>query len=180
MPTPLSDFSTVIGICLNIIQGAAIIVGGIWTYKLFVQNREKYPKAAIKNTAVQKPLGDGKKLLHVAVCIENKSKVLMKLVSGEIRILQVTPLIEDIADNVSKNADPVREGSTEILWYQIGIRKMDAICEMEPGECEEIHADFIIEKGIQTIQIVSFFQNEVKKNKVDIGWTCTTLHDIEK
>jgi hypothetical protein len=183
----LTDLAPIVDLAVKMLQGAAIIVGAFWTYALFIRKREKFPKAAISQEIVQKEI-DGKLfLLHITVHIENKGDVLIKLVDGEVRLLQVLPLIAHIKENVAQGKDPVQTG-TEIDWYQIMKRdfkmKKEPV-EIEPGESEFFFADFVVGKDIQTVQVYSYFRNELKlgnKGKAvgkALGWTCTSLYDLQ-
>ena len=41
------DWATIITLAKDVLTGAAIILGGIWTYMLFIRTRQKYPRANI-------------------------------------------------------------------------------------------------------------------------------------
>lgn len=173
-----SKFLEIISSCLT---SLAIIVGAIWTYLLFVQHRQKYPRADIKHQVIQKSLGNGKNLFHVIIEVINIGDVLVNLESGQIRLLQVLPLIKDIEKSIQSGEDPVSDNNREISWYQISSRKLvskDNPCEIEPKESESFHCDFVINHDVQTVMIYSFFHNQIKKGK-KLGWDCSTIHDIE-
>ena len=172
--------SKILGIIANLFTIGAIIWGVYWTYYLFVKNRQKYPRADVKHTLIQKYLGYGKILLHVDVEVTNLGDVLINLKSGEIRLLQVLPLCGKIDEVLQGDEDPVEKGKTELNWYQLSLRELsfDKPCEIEPKESEAFHCDFVIKNDVQTVEIYSYFWNQHKANK-ELGWDCTTLHDIE-
>jgi hypothetical protein len=164
-----------------ILTMVAIIIGGFWTYSLFIRHRQKFPRAKIVHEVTDHKLPNNKVLLHSKIIIQNIGEVLISLVSGEVRILQMLPLPNAIAHEVELGIDPVISGRTEIDWPQLCSKGFDFhsddICEIEPGETEEIICDFIIDNDISSIQMYSFFYN-VQKTKKKIGWGLTTIHHI--
>jgi hypothetical protein len=177
----MDEIGTIVEIIKNVLTSLAVIVGGIWTYILFVQKRQKYPRIEIKHQVTQKNLGNGKTLFHAIIEVDNIGDVFAKLEASEIRLLQVLPILAIIDKAVQCGEDPVKDGETEINWYQLGVRKLiseERLCEIEPGEKDTFHCDFVINDDVQSVMIYSYFQNE-KKRKKELGWTCSTMHDIE-
>jgi hypothetical protein len=176
--------SKIFGIIANLFTISAIVWGIYWTYFLFIKNRQKYPRADVKHKLVQKYLGYGKILLHVDVEVINLGDVLISLKSGHIRLLQVLPLCGKIDEALQADDDPVGKGKTELDWYQLSQRKLsfEPPCEIEPKESEVFPIDFVIKNDVQTIEIYSYFRNQDKDSKEpnkELGWDCTTIHDIE-
>jgi hypothetical protein len=164
--------------CVTII---AIGVGGFWAYYLFIKNRQEYPRAEVKHKLIQKHLDYGKILLHVEVEVVNLGEVLISLESGEVRLLQVLPVQEEIEKAIQSDEDPVGKGKYELDWCLLAERKLfykETSCEIEPKESDKFHFDFVIKNDIQTVEIYSHFKNQRKKDK-KLGWDCTSLHDIE-
>lgn len=175
--TELKDFA-------NIVQAfftsLAILIGGVWSYMLFVRKRQKYPRASIKHRIVCKPITNNKLLLHVAITIKSTGEVLLSLVSGEIHVQQVLPPTTDLLGLIDQGLDPVEEGRCEVSWPMVCSREFSwtkGEIEIEPGESDEFCYDFIIDASIKTIEVYSYFKN-AKKRKSDIGWGLTTVYDI--
>jgi hypothetical protein len=169
---------------VDIIQSAftviALIVGGIWSYWLFVQNRQKYPRANIAHRIAHRHIANGKLLLHVNVIISNTGDVLLSLIHLETRIQQVLPLPAGILDSINKGQNPVPEGETEVAWPLIDSQELEVKegeCEIEPGESQEIHHDFIIDAEVETVEVYSYLLNEQKRVR-EIAWDLTTLYDL--
>ena len=160
----------------------AIVVGGFWTYGVFIRHRQKYPRAMITHQIVQKPIGRGKTLFLATIQIENKGDVLVKINRGEVRLLQVLPLIGEIQQAVATGNDPVKTGYTSVDWHLLGKRSLSfskPACEIEPGETDIIQFDFIVEDDVRFVQLYSYFKNEQKGAK-EIGWTNTTFYEIPR
>jgi hypothetical protein len=159
----------------------AIGVGGAWSYLLFVRTRQKYPRAKLEHKITHRNIPDGKILLHVGVTISNEGDVLLSLISTQTRIQKVLPVADHILDSIKKGEDPVEEGKTEIEWPLIGSSRKseweEGQREIEPGESDELIYDFIIDSGIQTVEVYTYVKNASKKQR-EIGWPLTTIYDI--
>jgi hypothetical protein len=104
MTKVIQSISSTIQSCVTVI---AIIVGGCW----FIKRRKKFPKLIITNEVIHKKLPGGKAFIHVIVQAENIGDVLVKPISGEIRLLQILPLIGEIAVAVEKGNNPIKKRS---------------------------------------------------------------------
>ncbi len=156
----------------------AIIIGGIWSYMLFIRKRQKYPRANITHNITHRQIGNKKILLHVAVTITNVGDVLIALVSGETRIQQILPLSLELLKSINQGDKLPPEGNTEIEWPIIDSRESEwQNNQIEPGENDQLHYDFILDDSIKIIEIYSHFKN-AKIPQKDIGWNTTTIYDI--
>jgi hypothetical protein len=176
----LLQIAQVVSLARDVATLAAIVVGGAWSYKLFIQKRQKYPRAGIEHQIAHKDLGDDAVLLHIAVRIYNVGEVLMSVVCSETRIQQVLPTPTELAASVKQGHDPVPAGQTEVEWPLLRSHKKvytKGDCEIEPGESHDINHDFIIENGIQTVVIYSYVLNEKKRDRT-LAWNLTTLYDL--
>jgi hypothetical protein len=173
----LKDFMSIIQAIATTI---AILLGGLWSYFLFVKKRQKFPHATISHQIHYKPISNGKALLNVKTVINNSGDVLLSLESGEVRVQQILPLPADIASMIGEGQDPVPENKTEVDWPLIGVRSFTwekGTCEIEPGENDHFVTDYVVDADIQLVTVYSYFKN-TKKYKRDIGWGVTTLYEI--
>ena len=51
--------------------------------------------------------------------------------------------------------------------------------EVEPGESDALHADFIIPSDVKTVQLYAFVKNP-RKNKEGLGWTTAELTSFDR
>ncbi|MCK5603913.1 hypothetical protein KAR91_18645 [Candidatus Pacearchaeota archaeon] len=168
------------GLLESIVKVAAVLVAGCWTYMLFIRRRQKFPRAIIKHKIEQFKLTNNKILVHLVVEIENKGDVLLALTGGEVRVLRIIPVSQEIKKGIKKGTVPLVEGYHEVDWPSIKRYQFDwieSIREIEPSEVDQYHYDFILDNDVETIQVYSHFDNRKKKKK-DIGWNCTTFHNI--
>ena len=159
---------------------AAIIFGGYWSYTLFIKKRQKYPRACISHKLDQHSITDGKKLLHLTLNVQNCGEVLLSLIGGEVRVLQMLPVNQDLKNKVYSGNIPCLKGYKEISWPLLDEFVFDWSefkREIEPNESDEYHYDFVVDSDVNTVQIYSHLSNE-KKLRRDIGWNCTTIHNL--
>lgn len=159
----------------------AIIVGGYWTYMLFVKRRIDFPRANITQQVTHRAISNGKLLVHVDVIISNVGDMLLQLESGGVGILQIVPLPDAVLDSFKKGTCPVKEGQTVVDWPPVGQRPVTwkkAEFEIEPGETDQVNFDFFLNPGIETVQVYSYFNNARKLGR-KIGWGQTTMYDLK-
>jgi len=174
---------------LSIIQSlvvvTGVVIGGWWTWFLFIKNRQKYPRANINHEIVHVRLSKEKTLLRVTVNVSNIGSVIISLIKCDIRICQILPLNKETQ---SVTAGYVREDKngcldSEIEWFLLRDLERECKkgeCEIEPGESEKIYFDFIIDSNIETVSIYSHFTNAVKKDKSNLGWSLTTIYNLKE
>lgn len=166
----------------------AIVMGGLWTYLLFIRNRLDYPYAKIAHKVTHRVLNKEKTYLSVFVIIENAGKTAINIVSGIIYVRKVLPIDENISLLIDSAAESdLREANVEnlftdsgrqVAWPEIGYRSPEWKNEdllIEPGESEEIQFDFIIDSNTETIEIITYFKNVLSERR---GWKLTTLYDL--
>ncbi|TFW62686.1 hypothetical protein CT676_00740 [Bradyrhizobium sp. MOS001] len=82
---------------VDIIQGlvtiAAIIIGGIWTYNVFIKERREYPHANIEQKITHLALSDQQNLLRVGLELTNTGSSLMLVDMSIVRVQQILPNI---------------------------------------------------------------------------------------
>lgn len=180
-PTTLEKLKDIADIAQSISTVLAVLVGGWWTYRLFVKKRQDYPRATITHSVIHKPLATGHYLLHVAINVKNTGEILLRLASGFTRVQQVLPPPKEFLEAVQRRDDPVKQGDTEYPWPLIVQRNFEwekSPRELEPAEEEEIHCDFVVDAEATTLEIYSYFKNKEKPGR-EIGWNLTTIYDFQ-
>jgi hypothetical protein len=176
----LTSVQTAVEVAEGIATILAIVVGGIWSYMLFVRTRQKYPRASVTHRITHRPLDSERQLVVVDVILHNTGEVLLSLESSETRVQEVLPLPSGLLG--SDNATPVRDGSTEVEWPLLESSERtwkQGEFEIEPGEVDQVTYDFIVGSDVETIRVYSYFRNTTKEKK-QIGWGLTTLYDLQK
>lgn len=176
----LKNNASFFDIAKNVFTIIAFIVGGIWSYMLFVKKRPKYPCANITHCITHRPITEKKILLNVDVGISNVGAVLLSLVPVETRLLQVVPPPSDVLDDVKRGINPVKNGEKEIQWPIIDTQIANfekGRFEIEPCEQDHLYYDFIVGNEVESIEVYTYFKNETKGNR-EIGWGLTTVYDL--
>ena len=150
----------------------ALLAGGWWTYALYVRQRLRYPRAELDIAVEHAVIEPGKRLVHVAVKVVNRGHVLLQPKHTELRVRQVIPIHNAIAPTLQTEGDPVLKGKHEIEWPLIFQRRWNGAFELEPGESDCLHADFVLLQGIELIQLYTFVSNPTQK-RPHFGWQST-------
>jgi hypothetical protein len=183
MPLPY-DWKTWSDILENAAKVIALMVGGFWTYQLYVKQRTRYPRVQIAHSIKVVPLSGKFALLTVAVSVKNIGTVLVSIDEAFARLYDVT------TDGVNPAADADEKASKSIRSND-GLRfKFPPIkelkkewgkgqFELEPQEQDQVVFDFVIPVSVKAVRIYTYFNNEFKRGK-KIGWSDSSVHLVEK
>lgn len=152
----------------GVVTTVALLVGGAWTYMLFVQKRQRYPRTSIEHRISHRRLESGKLLLTVEVVVANTGDVLVALEKGETLVKQLLPPAPALARKAGNR--PARHQATG--WDLIAFEPDDPGkhgVEIEPGNVDQSVYNFIVDGDLETIQVYSYFEN-VEKRRVQIDW----------
>jgi len=158
----------------------AIIVGGFWTYHLFIQQRQSDPRLEITQKISHVRLSDQNKMLVVDETLKNTGTVQLRIRKGGIRIVQVLPLPpiaqKKIQDRSSVlDSDKNKNGD---IWNILQERQLtwpDGDLVIEPGESDELHNEFILQSNIDAVTVVSYIYNPQAEN---LAWRVIEMHDF--
>jgi hypothetical protein len=186
MPAPTSDQLTRVkdwaSIAESFAKVAALFVAAIWTYLLFVRQRQRFPRAKIEHTLVQYPLPAGKVLLRLSVSIANIGNVLLQIAKTNVEIYRVRPWPEALENAILSGAPIQTHGPKQkpIDWPLIDAREItapEASKEIEPSETENLYFDFVVETSLQKVFIWTYFENQAKRRR-PVGWNTTSMHEL--
>jgi len=181
----------------------AILVAGLWTYLLFVRQRQRYPRATAIQSAIARDLDDKRRVLTVRVALTNIGQRLIQVDYVTVVVQQLAPLRPVSIESAIASHNPLdAAGRREILWYRIAHRRTGFEThhlEIEPGEAEEIDFDFVIARSVSTIKVQTHIENVLKRDSPRdwlrrllagstrisvrsanrcLGWQCTTYHSL--
>lgn len=163
----------------SLITITAIILGGFWTYLLFIKHREKYPKALIRHKIHQINV-ENEILIRLTIQIENIGGVILPITSGEVWLQQWRPVDNSVKEAIDSFKILDATNKTEIGWPIIDKRTFnynhENDYELEPGEIDKFEFDFITEKAVDVIQFYTHIENAKKSNK---GWNNTSIHKLK-
>lgn len=175
----INQIETLVNIIKEIATIFALIIGGIWSYMLFVKKRQIYPRAKIEHQIQYQLVGEKKLLLSVDVFISNNSDVLLSLESWNLDVKQMLPPRGELLQYADRKDANIK--GVQILDWTILAKRNDqwdrGRFEIEPGEQHQFHSDFLIYSIPQSILVESYFRNIKKRSKL-IGWNHITIHSI--
>ena len=169
----------------SVLTMGAIVLGGVWTYMLFVRQRLSFPRINLDMAAETVTLSDTGRMVRVSVFLKSAGSVVVRSACAQLRLRQVAPVhhsIRHVADAIGKGYDPVPAGKARIEWPMLVGREWNwsqKQFEIEPGEKDSLHADFFIDKDVSTIELYFFMRNSRKRRK-GLGWTITRLSTLQE
>lgn len=165
----------------KVITSLGIIIGGIWTYRLFIKQRLGLPKVEINLGIDEVKLHNELKLIHAHLKLVNTGTVMLTSDRAELRLKQVYPIPDGLKPSFKKGFDPVLRGNTEIEWPMLAGRQWEwekGEFEIEPGESDSLNADFVINADVEVAEFYFFIANANKK-KQGIGWSLTRINHFQ-
>ncbi len=159
----------------------AFIVDGVWTYRLFIQQRQEQPRLKIEHKISQQRLPSGQTLLSIDEVLSNPGTTLVTLHDSDTRIIRVFPLPSGITKEEMNGPQQLpeivrRPDKWPVLRYaQRQFPDGDRV--LEPGEEDQLHAEFMLPTEIQVVCVASHVTNP--KNP-KLGWQRITIYNISE
>lgn len=157
------------------LTGVGIVVAGWWTYRLFIRQRQQFPRVRLAHDYSVLHLPDGRSLLRVKAKIENCGDVLIEIRKARTRVQQLLPLPPHVEALLKQSHDPPEDG-VEFPWTVLASRSWridEDLAHVEPGESEVLESDFILAADIDAVTIYSYVENAAKSTQ--IGWSDSTI-----
>ena len=170
-----------------IVTTIAVLVGGIWTYNLFVKERRNYPHLNVEQKVSHIALSDRVRLLGVSIGIANTGTSRALLRKSIVRIQQILPVLPCSArepcavDQVNAALKAVERKEDRFSWPLIGERETvsDIPLSIEPGEKGAVDFEFAIPAKVRVVRVYSYFENaKVSTDVSAIGWSTSTFYDF--
>jgi hypothetical protein len=169
----LTETKDVFDVLQSVATIAAMIIGGIWTYRKFIKQRHHYPRINLKMSVESIPVSETHNLIHVAILHENKGETLLQSKNAELHLRQVLPLPIEIEAEVKKDNNQSAP-YPYVEWPMLQCKNWNFTgensFEIEPEESDSLHADFFIENTVKAIQLYYYISN-IKKHEKTIGWS---------
>jgi hypothetical protein len=174
---------------LEIIQAiatiAGIIVGAIWTYRLFFVQREGFAHATFEERVTRVPLSDTVNLVQVILKLENTGHSLINVTNATVRIEQVLPIRGcDSAQCAAKELNLALRSATRVEnrfdWQLVASRDDVTHQPIEPGEKAIMDFEFAVPVSLEVARIYGFIQNDELSDKRgnSVGWNDALIYDF--
>lgn len=168
----------------------AILVGGLWTYKLFIEERKHYPHANIEQKVSHVQLSDRTNLLRVGIELTNSGTSRLRSDKAIVRIQQILPVPPCIGEGpcakeevISALKDPERKAD-RFSWPMIAEREHNVgqFLDIEPGEKDLVEFEFVVPTEVTVVRIYSYFRNDQrsKQGSDEIGWKTSSQYDFRQ
>jgi hypothetical protein len=178
----VADFKSLVSVLESIAKIAALGAAGWWTFVLFVQKREKYPRARTTHSLVLLGKIGGHNILRLSVKVENLGNVLIDLRRGRVSIQSVRPMPDAWKEAILEGGTISRIDGGEFPWPNLDdfpFEWGENGYRIEPLESEEFHFDLTLGIAIEAVQVYSYFKNLTEKGR-ELGWNCTTVQPIPR
>jgi hypothetical protein len=159
-----------VDILQSIVTVVAVIIGGIWTYNVFISERKNYPHANATLTVAHAKLSDQAVLVRVVAAVENTGTAQMLVNRVVVRVQQIKPMQKE-----KECVDPNRCAPTEVnhalnersrtenkfSWPLLQKREVDfdRAIRVEPDETERLDFEFVIRPAVKMIYVYAYFDN---------------------
>lgn len=145
----------------------ALVTGGVWTYKVFVQQRQKYPRATLTLAVSDRRAPDGRVLLHVVAELKNIGTTLINVRQVEIVVQRLEPVQRRLLTELLDAHDPHdARAACEIPWYRVAHRRQrwaeDAF-HIEPGESDSCQYDLVLKPTTRLVRVSVHVVNQTKR-----------------
>jgi hypothetical protein len=174
----------------NLVTIGAVLIGGFWTYRTFIQERTRWPKANLELAMSHRELTPDQTFLHVKVKIHNAGRGLMTLTDLRVDVRQVLPLADESAEALRKktlitkdiwtaNWRTLRENHHIRQWpREREGEEPEPEPRIEPGENDAFGSDFLVPSTWELVYVYVYVTNAALKGRDQLGWTVTSYYDL--
>jgi hypothetical protein len=167
----------------SILSGFIIVIGAIFAWWRWGREKPQAKRAQLTHQVFVAPVDEKNLVLHVALEIQNKGKVRIKLHAGTTEVKKISPADEEIRTVLENNT--LAENQTEMAWPKLMDmeRRYDYYATEEisfrinSNETDYLYCDFILPKSYKVIAIRSelYFSEKIKPK---YPWVCTTFVNV--
>jgi hypothetical protein len=158
----------------SILTSLALVLGGLWTYYIFIYKRERWPRADVQ--ILEASYGNGDQVyLSVKIIIRNIGQLLLPIGRVVARVQQVSPKTHDYNPSYHPN-----ELGVVLDWPTLAEKTKNyesGELELEPNETHQFDFDFLLAADARIVKVTAYITN-IRKAKKGIGWLATSIHSI--
>lgn len=159
----------------------AILAGGIWTYLLFVQQRQRYAHIKLEHKVTHLSLPDNRILLVLDVTHSNVGVRKVAFSSADIRVygLKKQP---DLPGEVIRQINEGRlqdEIEPSAVWTNLAHQEQTWTTDqlfIEPNESDQLHYEFVLSDDDWPMIIFTYYKNPTVEG-TEKGWSLRTIYD---
>jgi hypothetical protein len=156
-PSHVMTFKEKVETAQAIVTIAAVFVGGLWTYNVFIKERQEYPHANIEQKLSHVVLSEQVNVLRVGVDVSNTGSALMRVGKSIIRVQQILPLLpcpKDgvcAANEVNDAIETIERQNDRFSWPLLAERdnSFPQPLDIEPGEKQLLEFEFVVPRKLR-------------------------------
>jgi hypothetical protein len=175
----LTQWETIAGIAESVATVIALLVAGVWTYRLFIKNRTSYPRVALEIKTRVQDISESCRIVRVEIHVANEGQVLLPVGDLECRLLQVLPVVGSLEGRLREGESLILENAQRVSWPMLDNRfwkYASGEAEIEPGEGQSFCCDFSIDHSVVLAEIYCHLSNPLKA--AAMGWTATAVIEL--
>lgn len=181
------SFKVFLEIVQSLVTISAVIVGGVWTYTLFIHQRNQYPHVNLDHKLAHLALSKELNLLRVGLDVSNAGTTRFFMGKTIVRVQQVLPIATCEAnqpcasDQVREAASTVARNRDSFSWPLITKRERDfeESSSMEPGEKQRLEFEFVIPAHVRVARVYTYVKNNLLGIPGDeYGWSMTSYYNF--
>lgn len=172
---------------------AGIVLGGYWTWKIFVKERSDLPHVNIEQKVSHAALSKDVTLLRVVAEVANAGSARLLIDKAQVRVQQILPVAscrhaEPCALHEFNDAISARTHKTDRFSWPVVAERVASFkhpMDVEPNERAFADFEFAIPSSVRLVRVYTYFNNEAKSPKsqgkpgeVEVGWALSTLYDF--
>jgi hypothetical protein len=171
-----------------IVTTLGIVIGGFWTYRLFIEGRQNHAQVVMEQKISHVTLAPYAKFVQVKLSIANTGHKLIRISKALLLIQQITPIngcpeeqpcvLDDLREALGK---PDRE-SNRFPWPLVASRTAtwnDPLL-IEPGETEIEDFEFVTPGDLTASRVYAWVRNdELSDGPNEIGWHTATVYEFK-
>ena len=173
-----------IGPIQAVVTIVAIVLGGIWTYTLFVKERRAYPQANIEQKISHISLTENVILLCVDVEVTNTGNSALKIKQALIRVQQILPTVHTTpVKELNEALASIDRKDDNFPWPLLAERTKgsERPMEIEPNERDLFNFEFALDATVEIVRIYCYLRNEAKSsNDKEFGWPSVKYYNFKK
>lgn len=169
-----------VAVTLGLFTISGIVVGGIWTYYLFVKRRLSYPKMELKQRVQKWDSGSDYFFIRVEMVVKNVGEILFPITRVKLQLYDMRPWPEKLKDLLEKAASSTEYGKCEVKIpssekvVKFPVDDPKKRYELEPGESMVLTFDYVIPKKIEMLAVYTFLYS----GDGETGWGETSYEEL--
>ena len=160
----------------------AIVVGGVFALVKFQVFRTFEPHLTVTHEVSHRFVSPSYVHIDVTATLHNSSRVKVEVEDAYFSLQQIAPLLDEQIDDLYTQVI-VDEEFTHFQWprlYKVPWEWLAGDLIVEPGESHQETCEFIVEIGIASVGVYTYFYNPDFREGANVaeGWGTYTVYDI--